>query len=633
MNAQLKALGFVVAVAACSLIGAPSARAAAARLAVALPPLADLAAEDAAREAAGLPWRFAVPEAVRAEPGTAGVWERRADGGRTWRLEVASPGALSLNLGFTVFWLPAGATLTVSAADGSAAPLVFTAADNADHGELWTPVVAADALVVELAVPAAAVAEPLLELGFVNSGYRVIGQAPAAKSGSCNIDVVCPDADGWRDEIATVGLISIAGSFVCTGALVNNTAADATPYLLTADHCGISAIRAPSVVVYWNFESPTCGQQGGGSLAQFTSGAVLRATWATTDFTLLELDEAPDPAFGVKYAGWNRGETPPTSATAIHHPSSDEKSISFETAAVVPASYLASTTPGNGTHLRVIDWDLGTTEPGSSGSPLFDQDHLVVGQLHGGYAACGNNESDWYGRLHLSWEGGGTPATRLSDWLDPGATGAVTAPLLDPTAGEFAVAPAEGQIGRGPVGGPFTPASWEFTLANDGALAAPFEATVDRDWLTVAPASGNVPAGGQVVVTVAVSAAAGALRAGAHAALVTIANPGRGSDATRTVELMVVAPTPTVTGLGPNPFRDAVTIRVSLPVAAPVSWRVFDVRGRLVRGQRTQAGVEGENELTWDGRDDGGRRLPSGVYIVAIASGGREVRAEVVSGH
>ena len=78
------------------------------------------------------------------------------------------------------------------------------------------------------------------------------------------------------------------------------------------------------------------------------------------------------------------------------------------------------------THIRVHDWDAGTTEPGSSGSHLFDQNHCVVGQLGGGFAACGNDEPDWYGRLSVSWTGGGTSATRLSDWLDPFGNGALT---------------------------------------------------------------------------------------------------------------------------------------------------------------------------------------------------------------
>ena len=69
--------------------------------------------------------------------------------------------------------------------------------------------------------------------------------------------------------------------------------------------------------------------------------------------------------------------------------------------------------PGSGSaYLRVNDWDLGTTEPGSSGSPLFDPDHCIVGQLFGGFAACSNDLEDWYGRFYVSWTGGGTSDSR-----------------------------------------------------------------------------------------------------------------------------------------------------------------------------------------------------------------------------
>ena len=152
------------------------------------------------------------------------------------------------------------------AAAGDGPALVFDDGDNADHGELWTPVVLGDALVIELTVPADAKVEPLLELGFINSGYRLFGEARAAKSGSCNVDVVCPEGDDWRQEIASVGVFSFGGSIrSASGAMVNNTSFDGTPYFLTANHCGVSGAVAPSVVVYWNFESPACGQHGGGS--------------------------------------------------------------------------------------------------------------------------------------------------------------------------------------------------------------------------------------------------------------------------------------------------------------------------------------------------------------------------------
>ena len=77
--------------------------------------------------------------------------------------------------------------------------------------------------------------------------------------------------------------------------------------------------------------------------------------------------------------------------------------------------------PGDGTHWRITAWDDGTTEPGSSGSPLFDKDHRIIGQLYGGPSSCTASPeymNDYYGRFSVSWEGT-SPDVRLKDWLDP----------------------------------------------------------------------------------------------------------------------------------------------------------------------------------------------------------------------
>jgi hypothetical protein len=72
-------------------------------------------------------------------------------------------------------------------------------------------------------------------------------------------------------------------------------------------------------------------------------------------------------------------------------------------------------------------WEIGVTEPGSSGSPLFDQNGKIIGQLYAGVAGCSgtvdNNGWDVYGRFAVSWVGNGSSSSRLSDWLDPNGTG------------------------------------------------------------------------------------------------------------------------------------------------------------------------------------------------------------------
>ncbi len=394
-----------------------------------------LRAEDAQREIDGLPYRYAVATPVQVRPATDGIWERLDADTLVWRLRLESPGAVSLNLGFGTYFMPEGGALRIFAADGSEAIRPFTAEDNASHGQLWTPVVRDDRIVVELTIPEAAVNDLKLELTSFNIGYRGFERDGTINSGACNIDVVCPEGDAWRDEIPSVAVISRGGGLNCTGFMVNNTANDQTPYFMTANHCGYSSSSAAaSLVAYWNYETSVCGGTPDGTLDQFNSGAFYRASYSPSDFTLMELDSPPDPSFGVTFAGWDATGADATSAVAIHHPSVDEKRISFENQATSTTSYLGTSVPGDGTHVRITDWDKGTTEGGSSGSPLFSQNHQVIGQLHGGYAACGNNSSDWYGKFSVSWNGGGTPSTSLKPWLDPGNTGQLKVNTLVPGA-------------------------------------------------------------------------------------------------------------------------------------------------------------------------------------------------------
>ncbi|MEM1202333.1 MAG: choice-of-anchor J domain-containing protein [Acidobacteriota bacterium] len=409
-----------------------------------------LLARDAADAGPGVAPRYAEPVDVNVRPGAAGTWENTLDGTAIWRYRVSSPGALSLSFGFTRYTMPQGGSLSVYAPGQEPAFRSFTAEDNEVHGQLWTPILKGDEAVIEVRVPATGADELDLRLGRVLHGYAPFGYPGglrAPESGACNVDVICPEGDDWRPEIRSVAVIGTGGGTFCTGFMVNNTAQDLTPYFMTAFHCGIGAGQAPSLVVYWNYENSTCrtpgspasGGPGDGSLAQFQTGSVLRAAYGPSDVTLVELDDDPESAWNVHWAGWDATSGDFPGAIAIHHPSTDEKRISFENQPTTTTSYLSAAVPGDGTHVRVEDWDVGTTEGGSSGSPLFNPDKRVVGQLHGGFAACGNDDADWYGRMSISWDGGGSAATRLRDWLDPGNTGALTLDGRD-QAPDFALA-------------------------------------------------------------------------------------------------------------------------------------------------------------------------------------------------
>ena len=404
----------------------------------------ELLQAEQARRAPGLAPRFAETIEVDVSPNTHGTWEV-TNGTAIWRLRVPSPGAKSINFGFDQYRMPQGGQLMLYTPDGALVQGPFTPADNEEHEELWTPVIPGDELVIEVSLPAARQHELRLHLKSVNHDFLGFGDvASSILSGSCNLDVVCDAGDGWgivdqyRDIIQSVAVIGLGGGTFCTGFLVSNARQDCTPFFMTANHCGINNGNAASLVVYWNFINSVCrqpgtaasGGNGDGTLADFNSGSIFRAGYGASDMTLVELDDPVSETANAWFAGWDAREVlPQDTIIGIHHPSTDEKRISFEFDGVYRGNWGAGSTPvPDGTHLIIEDWDIGTTEGGSSGSPIFNSNKQVIGQLHGGAASCNNDSYDSYGWFFSSWEGGGSPNTRLRDWLDPDNTGVLEIP-------------------------------------------------------------------------------------------------------------------------------------------------------------------------------------------------------------
>jgi hypothetical protein len=71
----------------------------------------------------------------------------------------------------------------------------------------------------------------------------------------------------------------------------------------------------------------------------------------------------------------------------------------------------------------------------------------------------------------------------------------------------------------------------------------------------------------------------------------------------------------------PNPFNSKTTIPYAVGTRGPVTIRLYDISGQLIRGLVNQYHEVGQYKAFWDGRDSGGSAASSGVYLVRLASG------------
>jgi len=188
---------------------------------------------------------------------------------------------------------------------------------------------------------------------------------------------------------------------------------DSVPYLLTAAHCGLNG----SSIFVFNYESPQCDPSSDPGLTQSISGATYKASLGISDFHLFELSQKPPLSYQAYYSGWNAIDTVFLNGTGIHHPKGDVKKISFANDTLLSDSYNPNLY--SDTHWKVSKWTYGSTEVGSSGSPLFNEDQQLIGQLQGGSALCGYDFPDFYGKFSVSWDNKSQNNRQLAHWLDP----------------------------------------------------------------------------------------------------------------------------------------------------------------------------------------------------------------------
>jgi len=321
-----------------------------------------------------------------------------------------SEGAHSIGVTFQGFRIPTGGELYTIGANKTRG--AFTSFNNPDSAEgfFTTFPVEGSYLILEYFQPADVKALPALDIAFVAHGYK---PKPLCFdcSGDCNINVAC-DQGEWANEVRSVGmLLTNNGGRFCSGSLVNNAASNGDQLFLTAQHC---SARTTDQVMFW-YQSPTCEPSGNGPTDYIIGGMLPLANNPSSDYLILRIREPIPADWNVFLSGISGENVAPEKLVGIHHPSGDVKKWSFSEGPGEPARWSGGE-PGDW-HWRVPYWDLGTTEPGSSGSPLYDQNHRVVGQLHGGPASCTFISYDLFGAVWASWQHG------LGEFLDPQHSG------------------------------------------------------------------------------------------------------------------------------------------------------------------------------------------------------------------
>ncbi len=367
------------------------------------------------------PFQFAHGFEVNISPQTHGIWTYNLNGFDIWQVKIVSSGAFSLNLIFEKYNLPPGARLFLYNESENQYRGAYTSYNNKPTGKFAVSPVVGDELIVQYEVPSGHNGNNDIVISQVNHDFvgilKFSDRRPMGiTAGSCNIDINCDAGNEWNDIKDAVCRIIVNGREICTGTLINNTKEDQRPYIISAAHCYDLLKYAETSVYTFNYESPYCAPLEGDP-SNSVSGAVMKASSDSLDFSLVELSLVPPPEFRPYYAGWDKRSNLPDSSTSIHHPQGDIKKIAYDSDSPVYSNFASDYTP-NG-FLKVLRWDGGVTEAGSSGGPLFNPQKKMVGTLTGGSATCNNPVNDYYSRFDLAWEFSADTTRQLKYWLDP----------------------------------------------------------------------------------------------------------------------------------------------------------------------------------------------------------------------
>lgn len=393
----------------------------------------DLKKEDEQIPQIGYPQRIGTGIPVEIDLYRDGEISELNNGDKIIRYTIEAPNAEGLMLYYNDFYIPEGGKLFVYSQDNEQIIGAFTHNTNPTTKEYVTEVVYGDQLTLEYVVSKTSNEIPRIKIDDVTYLYNIptLYADTDKYDPSCMVDISC--STDW--QIQKRGVVKITMKFgddtyVCSGALINNTEKDKTPYILSADHCFTKddVLTNFSTTNYiFNFEKINCDNSlvtsSNTTKSNSISGAKLIALIPLSggsDGALVKLNTNVPDLWQPYYNGWDASGAIPESGAILHHPNGDVKKITTYSAS--PSIHTTTdygVTGGKDAHWKV-QYNSSVTHGGSSGSPIFNQNGLIIGTLTGGSSRCYNLKGkDDYGRLWYHWDKGGDATQHFKQFLAP----------------------------------------------------------------------------------------------------------------------------------------------------------------------------------------------------------------------
>lgn len=378
-----------------------------------------------------------------------GEWKYNSDGSSIWIMAIRAEGAAGIILYFENFHIYKGGKLFIYNKKKSQVLGAFTEKTNPKTWKFATQPLRGDQIIIEYEAEPGTLM-PVLDIksiGYVFYGSGLEG-SNSLRAGevntSCMVPIDCIEGAAWQNEKNGIcEMIMKIGdkAYLCTGSVINNTAEDFKPYIISANHCFNVNGDTPSNedlsmwIFKFHYEKVNCNY----TKTLYETKSIVGCTKIAnnplnngSDGLLLLLNDTIPDNYNVYYNGWDRTNNGTESGSCIHHPQGEEMCISTIKDKTENGTWNDQTNTGAPSatwrvYYKKTDNGHGVVLSGSSGSPLFNKNKLIIGTLTGGATSCseeGTGKSSYFGKLYYHWDkylinNKLEDSSRMDKYLDP----------------------------------------------------------------------------------------------------------------------------------------------------------------------------------------------------------------------